>query len=370
MRDFEHRIKTLERKVKLLEETLETLKNMNLSEQMDSFIQSRQEALRFVDLVSSGSNDKKLNFEKERKALDNLQTAKKKVDEQIAHALKNTCTFSDDFPADPRYFTYEIESGIISLSWDESRKVKCEELASFIGKGIRITGYNGFETDIIVVPPEIDGLPVLTIGEKVFMNAPLSKVILPKTIKALLSKAFFGCTNLTGINLPEGLTFIDRECFRESGLLEITLPNSLEIIPNFCFDKCANLTKVVLGNNLLKADICAFRECKRLRNLVLPDTLREIGRNSFEDTSIETLVFPQSVKKVSHELFGDEFSRTKRQITCAFLGMDTEITEDKYHAFLMVTEIYCLPGSAVQRYAREKKIPMKPLSEFRFEDYQ
>ena len=42
MNDLEQRVKALETKVKVLEETLETLKNMSLSEQMGSFIQSRQ----------------------------------------------------------------------------------------------------------------------------------------------------------------------------------------------------------------------------------------------------------------------------------------------------------------------------------------
>ena len=57
MNDLEQRVKTLETKVKVLEETLETLKNMSLSEQMGSFIQSRQKSLRMVELLNSVSDD-------------------------------------------------------------------------------------------------------------------------------------------------------------------------------------------------------------------------------------------------------------------------------------------------------------------------
>lgn len=51
MNDLEQRVKTLEGKVKLLEETLKTLKNMSLSDQMGRFIQSCQKSLRMVEFA-------------------------------------------------------------------------------------------------------------------------------------------------------------------------------------------------------------------------------------------------------------------------------------------------------------------------------
>lgn len=206
MNDLEQRVKTLEIKVKMLEETLETLKNMSLSEQMDSFIQSRQKSLRMVELLNSVSDDGKLDFDKERASLDNVRIAKQNIDAQIAQAVMNAGIFSDDFPDDPRNFTYEIESEVITNWWHQNEKVKSNASTSLVGKGIRITGYNGFETERIVVPKEIEGLPVLTIGAKAFINAPCSEIILPKTVKDLLWGAFSGCVNLKHIDLPEDLT--------------------------------------------------------------------------------------------------------------------------------------------------------------------
>ena len=83
MNDLEQRVKTLETKVKVLEETLETLKNMSLSEQMGSFIQSRQKSLRMVELLNSVSDDEKLDFDKERETLNNVRAAKNTVDAHI-----------------------------------------------------------------------------------------------------------------------------------------------------------------------------------------------------------------------------------------------------------------------------------------------
>lgn len=369
MNDLEQRVKTLEIKVKMLEETLETLKNMSLSEQMDSFIQSRQKSLQMVELLNSVSDDDKLDFDKEQVSLDNVRIAKQNIDAQIAQAVMNAGTFSEDFPDDPRYFTYEIESELI-INWYQNKKVKCNASTSLVGKGIEITGYNGFETERIVVPKEIEGLPVIAIGAKAFINALCSEIILPKTVKVLLWGAFSGCVNLKHIDLPEDLTFVDRECFENSGLEEITLPNSLKKISRSCFYGCKNLSKVIFGSNVTKIDYSAFHGCSKLKDISLPESLEEIGFHAFTDTAISMLIIPQGVKTVSHRLFAHSYTRSNRQITCVFLGTETEVTVKDNEPFYRVAMIYCLPGSAVQKYAREQKIPIKPISEFRMEDYQ
>ena len=362
MNDLEQRVKTLKIKVKMLEETLETLKNMSLSEQMDSFIQSRQKSLRMVELLNTVSDDGKLDFDKERASLDNVRIAKQNIDAQIAQAVMNTGTFSEDFPDDPRNFTYEIESEVITNCWHQNEKVKSNASTSLVGKG--------FETERIVVPKEIEGLPVLNIGAKAFINAPCSEIILPKTVKVLLWGAFSGCVNLKHIDLPEDLTFVDRECFANSGLEEITLPNSLKEISYRCFYGCKNLSKVIFGSNVTKIDYSAFHECSKLKDISLPESLEEIGFHAFAGTAISILIIPQGVKTISHRLFAFCYTRSNRQITCVFLGTETEVTIKEDEPFYEVAMIYCLPGSAVQKYARERKIPIKPISEFRMEDYQ
>lgn len=350
MNDLEQRVKTLETKVKVLEETLETLKNMSLSEQMGSFIQSRQKSLRMVELLNSVSDDDKIDFEKERVTLENVREAKRNVDEQLSRAIKNESTFSEDYPDDPRYFNYEIETG-----------------APYVGKGIRITSYNGFETERVIVPKKIDGYTVVNIGDRAFMNASISQIILPSTLKVIKDSAFYGCKNLIHIDLPEGLEYLGEFCFAHTALSSIAIPNTVVSLGVGCFFECKNLVKVSLGNRLATIDSYAFKDCSQLKSLSLPDSLESIGSRAFEETNIRTIIFPENLKKVSP----DAFNRFKKQIICVFLGRDTIIKGvNVLSGFAGVSLIYCLPGSQVQKYARENKIPIKPLSEFRMEDYQ
>ena len=369
MNNLEQRVKMLEDKVKLLEETLETIKNMSLSEQMGSFIQSRQKSLRMVELLNSVSSDEKLDFEKERATLENVREAKRNVDEQISRAIKNESSFSEDYPDDPRYFNYEFETG--KEQTRNGRPNVVSALAPYVGKGIRITSYNGFETERVIVPKEIDGYTVVSIGEKAFMNASISQIILPSTLKGIMLSAFEGCQNLTHIDLPEGLGYLGSSCFQNTALSSIAIPNTVVSLGCYCFKGCKNLVKISLGNRLSTIEYCAFEGCSQLTSLSLPDSLESISFQVFSGTNIRTIIFPENLKKVSSEAFKQNFlGRTFTQVICVFLGRDTIIDKGLSSGFQGVSLIYCLPGSQVQKYAREYQISIKPLSEFRMEDYQ
>lgn len=257
--DIQEKTKPLETKVQILEETLETLKSMQMSEQMEEFIRKKTQTLKMVNLINSVSNQPAFDFGKEEASITRLSEAKKSVDDQIKMALRNTAAFSDGFPADPRYFNYEVESG---RTTDFPVK-EIKALTKFIGKGLRITAYNGFDSDRVIIPSEIDGQPVISIGEKAFMNATISEVILPRSIKAILEKAFDGCKNLKHIDLPEDLEYLDSFCFSSSGLTEIAFPNSLKNIPSYCCSRCCDLETISFGDQIREINSCAFSDCKK-----------------------------------------------------------------------------------------------------------
>lgn len=360
MSELEQRVKALEAKVKILEETLETLKNMGISEQMAGYIKQKKQTLKLASLINSVSDEPELDFSKEEESLANLSRAKRTVDNQIQMALKDAGTFSDDFPDDPRYFNYEVESGMTTNTlWH--RQEKNPALNRFAGKGLRITAYNGFETDRVIIPNEIDGQPVISIGEKAFMNATISEVILPKSIRAILREAFSGCKNLKHIDLPDALEYLDSSCFSRSGLTELAFPNSLKSVPSFCCNGCNDLEAISFGGQIKKIGSYAFDGCKKISTVSLPESLSEIGMKAFAETSITTIIFPTMVTKVSKDAFDDGYSRNPRKVICAFLGKDTTVDGRPANVSL----IYCLPGSKIQQAAREYSIPIKPLSEFR-----
>jgi uncharacterized coiled-coil protein SlyX len=374
MNDLEQRIKALESKVQILEETLETLKNMSLTEQMGSYIKKKKQTLKMVDLLNAIADEPELDFSIEEKSVERISLAKKRIDSQIEVALMNSDSFSEQVSVDPRYFEYEEETGMITDYW--GKPIQCREIQKYAKQGLRIISYNGFETERVVIPNEIEGRPVISIGEKVFMNASISEVVLPNSLKAILKQAFEGCENLSSISLPDELTYIGSDCFKRSGLEKFDCPRSISVIPSSCFHYCKRLSKVHLGTSVKKIEYFAFDDCENLSNIALPESLIEMEDACLANTAIKVIIIPQNVAKMHCESFSGNLweisAKHKHKIVCVFLGKDTEIftTVGKKSILSRVSLIYCLPGSKIQRIAREHSIPIKPISEFRMEDYQ
>jgi uncharacterized coiled-coil protein SlyX len=301
MSDLEQRVKALEAKVKVLEETLETLKNMGISEQMEGFIQQKKQTLKMVSLINSVSDEPSFDFGKEEETVARLSQAKRTIDDQIRAAVTDAGTFSDDLPGDPRYFNYEVESGMETGYTDKKEKVST--LSAFVGKGLRITAYNGFETDRVIIPNEIDGQPVISIGEKAFMNTTVSEVVLPKSLKAILKEAFRGCSKLKHIDIPSTTEYLGLRCFADSGIEELAFPPLMTEVPLGCCRECKQLERVTLGTRVTTIGPTAFEKCTKLRAISLPETLLDVKFWSFAETAIGTMIFPSSVKKVSKDTF-------------------------------------------------------------------
>lgn len=357
MNDIEKRVEILEEKVQLLEGTLDTLKNMQLSERMDSYIKSRTKTLKLVDLLNELDNEKNIDFDKEAIELQKIIEHKATLENQILIAIRSEDNFKEQAVSNPENFDYEMENGVT-----QSRlKREYDDIQSYRNKGIRIISYNGFDSEKIVIPNEIDGYPVISIGDKAFMNTNVSEVILPDTLKIILNQAFYGCINLKKIEFPDTMLFLGEECFSNSGLETVVLPDSLYEIPGLCFAHCKSLNKVKLGNNIQNIGISAFSGCIKLDKILLPNSVKKIQSYCFSKTMIKTLVIPCNVEE-----FDEAFERRAKRVTLVFLGKETSVCGSGLHSYVKL--LYCLPGSKVQKIAREYNIDMKPLSEFKINE--
>lgn len=372
MADYEQRIKALEEKVKILEETLETLKNMQMSEQMEGYIKSKTQTLKMTTLINSLSDKPVFDLSREQNSINQIQSKKNQIDKQIANAVNNVGVFSNVSVADTNSFEYEIETGTyVEKQWDGEKTRKIRALTPVVNKGIRITSYIGFDSETVVIPKEINGLPVTSIGKKAFINSTVSKVILPDTVIAILEEAFSGCRQLCHIDLPNSLKIIQNSAFNSCAILtDVNMPPKLSTIGDFCFANCG-LKQVLLPDSLKEIPSYCFHNCNNLSFVSLGNKVTTVKNNAFDGAKIRKIVFPQSINNISYCVFG-EAGFGKNTVECAFLSSDTTVDPEKSKylsdRLKNVNTIYCLPGSAIQKYARENDIPVKPLSEFKSEE--
>ena len=84
--------------------------------------------------------------------------------------------------------------------------------------------------------------------------------------------AFYSCSGLTSITIPNSVTSIGTYAFwRCSGLTSITIPNSVTSISEWAFYECSSLTcltSVTIGNSVTSIADYAFAGCSSLTSIV------------------------------------------------------------------------------------------------------
>lgn len=132
----------------------------------------------------------------------------------------------------------------------------------------------------------------------------VEEVVLPGSLKKILSGAFNGTTSLKSITLPEGLESIGISAFEESGLTDIVIPDSVSSISVSAFEKCIDLQTAALGKGEVNLGSSLFRNCTSLKKFTIPDEgIRSVGSGTFSGcrslTEVEYSGEPLTLKENS-----------------------------------------------------------------------
>lgn len=112
------------------------------------------------------------------------------------------------------------------------------------GTTATLTKFTGTDADVPSSVTANDGTTytVTAIGDSAFadhtdvsLESALRSVNLPSSIQTIGHGAFFGCSSLSNITLPEGLTTVGDVAFCAAGLTNITIPKSLKKVGQTAF---------------------------------------------------------------------------------------------------------------------------------------
>ena len=139
-----------------------------------------------------------------------------------------------------------------------------------------ISGDTKYSGDI-VIPSEITHnrvtCSVTSIEHSAFYNCSgLTSVVIPNSVTSIGERAFRGCTGLTSIEIPNSVTSIGSEAFYNcTGLTSITIPNSVTSIGSEAFYNCTGLTSITIPNSVTSIGNNAFWGCIGLKEVHISD---------------------------------------------------------------------------------------------------
>ena len=95
--------------------------------------------------------------------------------------------------------------------------------------------------------------------------------------------AFFGCSGLTSLTIPSGVTSIGGAAFRGcSGLPSLTIPSGVTSIGNFAFSGCSGLTSLTIPSSVTSISDRAFYGCSGLTSIyACMEKIPTLGSNVF-----------------------------------------------------------------------------------------
>lgn len=146
-----------------------------------------------------------------------------------------------------------------------------------------------YETDISVNNTELEGIPIVGIGENALYNdTKINSLSLPSSIERVKSGAFWKASNLKNVTFSDkgkGLKTIGMYTFADCSSLEsIDLSNSsITEIPKNAFSNCTSLKTVKLPPTVTKIADDAFANCKKLEEIqgLSNCKISEIGKDAF-----------------------------------------------------------------------------------------
>ena len=117
------------------------------------------------------------------------------------------------------------------------------------------------------------------------------------------NSAFSNCTNLTTVELGEGVTSIGTSAFLKcTKLPSITIGNGVTSIGTSAFNGCTALTNANIGSGAIGAN--AFQDCSRLANVTLGNGVTQIGKNAFlKCTKLTSMNIGSSVRTIESFAF-------------------------------------------------------------------
>ena len=175
-------------------------------------------------------------------------------------------------------------------------------------KEVKVLHLNPRMSDVtrLVIPPHVQGYRVSVIAKKAFYECTkLRHVTLPQYLRSIEDEAFGLCDKLEEINLPDRITHIGKGALEGTlALRKVVLPSTLTTLPEALFYDSA-VSEVTLPEGISEIPAACFYDCRNLRHIVLPGSVCRVARDAFHYcVNLAEVVAPEAIDHI--DLFDGE----------------------------------------------------------------
>ena len=211
----------------------------------------------------------------------------------------------------------------------------------------------------VVIPEQVthDGMTysVLAIGKKAFYGCTgLNHVTIPNSAVTIGDQAFYWCQGLTSVTIPNSVTTIGNDAFHVCAKLEsVVIGDGVTSIGNSSFADCYVLKDVVFGNSVTTIERGAFIDCPALPSITVPNSVTTIGGSAFAHcSSLVSATIGSSVTSIGRLLFYD--SDQLKDLICLAIT-PPEFSEPEYGLFNEYGDSYSqvtlhVPSKSLEAY--------------------
>ena len=209
-----------------------------------------------------------------------------------------------------------------------------------------LIGYYGTET-ALTLPASFTAyngtlVEKYEIAERAFYGCTaLKSVTIPESVTGIGDYAFTYCEGLTSIIIPDSVTSIGNGAFGYcTGLTSVTIGNGVQSMGVEAFAYCFGLTSVTIGSGVTSIGESTFGGCINLASIVIPNGVTSIGGIAFAYcNSLTSIIIPESVTSIGDMAFAEcntlkavYYRGTATQWQAVTIGSDP---------FMSTTTVYC-----------------------------
>ena len=235
--------------------------------------------------------------------------------EYIGERAFTGCPYLESIVVESGNQYYDSRNGCNAIIETASNSLLCGCKNSIIPEGIVALIECSFEQlgdelQSISIPGS-----VRSIGAYAFSSTNLTSLDIPEGVEIIEDFAFYRCLNLSSIQFPQTLTTLGDGVFRENHLLtSITIPKSVTQINGTPIWGCDGLVSIIVedGNPVYDSrnncnaiiETTTNRLVSGCQSTVIPDDIETIGIHAFNGLiKLKEITIPNSVKKICHRAF-------------------------------------------------------------------